>query len=55
MKTNFETISPVKKKLTVEIGAEEVDSKLKIAIPSPRPFRKVISFLSAHHCSKRGI
>jgi trigger factor len=31
MKTNFETISPVKKKLTVEVGAGEVDSKLNIA------------------------
>ena len=31
MKTNLEEISPVKKKLTIEIGAEEINKKLNQA------------------------
>ena len=44
MKTNFETISPVKKKLTVEIGAEEVDTKLKIAYRTVAKQAKIPGF-----------
>jgi len=44
MKTNFETISPVKKKLTVEVGSEEVDNKLKIAYRSVAKMAKIPGF-----------